>query len=240
MSNFDQPHQCDAKPLDWALFVTTIISQHVTWWLLPIPVIFKAGFRHYIHDVAWECMCLQQPSYIFFRSCFRQDRAHWQNAYYSGTLKPSTRLDNVKALMKDSLIIASTTLALYRLCSGGKADKDLSGLNSSLWNYPSLPVALFGLSVMIFSRTKLKLWIIFVITVLTGVFIIIMIALAIALTFDHGLWVGSSILILFVTIPLWAIHPKLILLTGLLSMVSRVGGQLLELCLRTRISLSAG
>jgi hypothetical protein len=205
----------------------TIISQHVTWWLIPIPVIFKFGFRHYIHDVAWECMRLQQPSYIFFRSCFQQERTHWQNAYYSGILKPPNFLGNVKALMRDSLLLVSTTLALYRLCSGGKADKDLSGINSSLWNYPSLPVAIYGLSVVIFSRTKLSLGLIFLIIILISTFIIIMISLAIGLTFNHGLWFGSAILVSVVAIPFWAINHRLNFITVVLSALSRVGGPII-------------
>ena len=71
-------------------------------------------------------MRLQQPSYIFFRSCFQQERAHWQNTYYSGILEPPTCLENIKALMKDSLILVSTTLTLYRLCNGSEANKDLT------------------------------------------------------------------------------------------------------------------
>lgn len=226
MASIDQ--QCDAKPLDWALFTTTIIGQYVTWWLIPIPVIFKHGFRHYIHDVAWECMRLQQPSYIVFRSCFQQERVHWQSAYYSGILKPPTRLENIKALAQDSFILVSTTLALYRLHNGSETDKDLtSGLNSSLWVYPSLPVAIFGLSVVIFSRTKVKLWLIFVITILFTLCIIAMVSVTIALTFKrqghNDLWEFSTFPILYETIPLWALSYNLIFFTGLLSVMTRFG-----------------
>jgi hypothetical protein len=87
-----------------------------------------------------------------------------------------------------------------------------------------LPVATFGLSVVIFSRTKVKLWLIFVITVAFNVFLTIMTGLAIALTYDHGLWAESGSFILFASIPLWMIHPKMILYTGGLSTVTRFAG----------------
>jgi hypothetical protein len=83
----------------------------------------------------------------------------------------------------------------------------LGSVDRSLWSYPSFPVALFGLSVDIFSRTKLKLWLIFVITILCAIFIIIVAGLAIAPTLTNiypRLWIDSSLLVHFVTVPLWA------------------------------------
>jgi len=224
MASLEKPDNCNSKPLDWALFAITIISQYVTWWLLPIPVIFRLGFRHYIHDVAWECMRLQQPTYILFRACFQQERAHWQNAYYSGILKPPIRLENIKTFVKDSLILVSSILGLYRFCSDANAEKDLSGINSLLWNYPSLPVVIIGISVVIFSRTKVKLWLIFVITIACNVSLAAVTSVAIALTYDHGWWIETLIFILFISIPLWMIHPKFILYTGVLSTVTRFAG----------------
>jgi len=151
-----------------------------------------------------------------------------QNMYYSGILKPPTRLENIKVLAQDSFILVSTTLALYRLCNGSATDKDLtSGLNSSLWVYPSLPVAIFGLSVVIFSHTKVKLWLIFVITILFTLFVIAMVSVILALTLKRqghpDLWEFSTFPILYETIPLWALSHNLIFGTGFLSILIRFG-----------------
>jgi hypothetical protein len=43
----DNGHSCDAGALDWALLVLTIITTHVTWWAIPLPTLFREGFRQY-------------------------------------------------------------------------------------------------------------------------------------------------------------------------------------------------
>ncbi|KDR77769.1 hypothetical protein GALMADRAFT_155537 [Galerina marginata CBS 339.88] len=227
MSPNTPKHDCDAKALDWALFAFTIISTHVTWWLLPLPTLFTRGFRIYIHDVAWESLRLQVPSFVAYQSCFKQERSHWQMCYFSGVASPSTRLRDLKAIFKDSFIVVSTVLALYRLSKGGKADKDLSGINSSLWNYPSLPVAIFGLSISIFSRTKVKGWIISLLTITIIVIIGAAIAVVIALTYGHGMWVWSTVLMIYMGLPLWAFVPRLIVLSAILSALARMGGPII-------------
>jgi len=227
MASLEKPDNCTSEPLDWALFAITIISQFVTWWLLPLPVIFRLGFRHYIHDVAWECMRLQQPTYILLRSCDEQERAHWQVAYYSGILKAPTRLDNIKTFVKDSLIVVSSILGLYRFCKDADGEKDISGFNSLLWNYTSLPVVMTGLSVVIFSRTKVKLWLVFLIAIACNLSLAIVTSLAIGLTYGRGLWVESGIFLLFIGVPFWALHPKLIAYLGLLSTTTRFAGPVL-------------
>ncbi|KDR69180.1 hypothetical protein GALMADRAFT_256024 [Galerina marginata CBS 339.88] len=181
MDTSSEPN-CDAESLDWALFVLTIVSTHVTWWLLPLPALFKDGFRVYIHDVAWECLRLQVPSFIAFKSCIKQDRINLQMCYYSGVAKPITRLSELKAYVKDSFFVVSTVLALYRLGKGGNVDKDLSGLNVTLWNYPSLPIAMIGLGISVFSRTQVRPWIVATVTLAAILIVAAAIAVYTALT----------------------------------------------------------
>ncbi|KAJ3500342.1 hypothetical protein NLJ89_g9844 [Agrocybe chaxingu] len=214
---------CDAKPLDWALFTLTIVSTHVTWWALPLPTLFRWGFQSYLHDVAWECLRLQVPSYIASTACFGQPRENWECNYYAGVHRPATRIDTAKAFVKDSLIVVSTALALYRLCSGDQ-NQDLSGINSALWMYPSLPVAVYGLFIVIASRTQVKMWII--VSSALGLIIAIAVAMAlvIAFTYGHGIWIPCTVLILMMGLPVWAVAPKLLVIAVFLATMSRFGG----------------
>ncbi|KAF8163810.1 hypothetical protein B0H34DRAFT_697049 [Crassisporium funariophilum] len=218
--------QCNTEPLDWALFILTIISTHVTWWLLPLPRLYTHGFRTYIHDVSWDCLRLQAPSYVAYLACGGQERANWQTCYYTGIKKPTTRFGDIKAFVKDSLVVVSTCLALYRLCAGG-SDKDLSGLNSSLWMYPSLPVAIYGLFISIFARTQVKLWIVAVSSLTFLILLAIAIALIIAFTYGRGIWIPCTMLMLFMTLPTWAIAPKLLAMAIFFSTFARIGGMVI-------------
>ncbi|KAF9528759.1 hypothetical protein CPB83DRAFT_894003 [Crepidotus variabilis] len=221
--------QCDnSTDLDLALFILTIISTHVTWWLLSLPTLYKHGFKTYMHDVAWECLRLHQPSFIAFRACFGEDRKYWQANYYSGVRRPTDNLKDLgKAVLKDGLIVVSTCLSLSKLANRG-SNADLSGLNSSLWNYPSLPVAIYGLSITIFSKipptSRLRPWHMFFITTLVIIIIATAVALAMAYTVGRGIWIGCTILILFMALPLWGIHPKLGFMTAILAAVARTAG----------------
>ncbi|PPR07453.1 hypothetical protein CVT26_013486 [Gymnopilus dilepis] len=221
-ATFEQ-NDCDAKALDWALFILTIISTYVTWWLFPLPTLFRLGFRAYLHDVSWESLRLLVPSMTAFKA-IAQDRTHWQMSYYSGVAKPSTRLQDLKAFLKDSIIIVSTILAIYRLCKGGKADQNLSGLNSSLWNYPSLPVAVLGLCVSIFARIQVRNWIMYVVTLIIIFTIGGAMAAIIAVTFGHGIWISPLFILIYMALPLWKLSPKLFVASIVASAGARMMG----------------
>ncbi|KAF9474353.1 hypothetical protein BDN70DRAFT_899024 [Pholiota conissans] len=214
--------ECDTSTVDWALFALTIISTSVTWWLFPLPTIFTRGFKAYIRDVSWESLRLLNPSMVAFKA-IAQDRSHWQMSYYSGVAKPTTRLQNIKASGKDLFIIASTVLSLYRLCSGGETGNNLT-FNSSSWTYPSLPVAILGLIISIFSRTRVRMWVIYISTL--GIIAIIAAAtsVVIAFTVGDGLFWFSLFLIIYMTIPLWALSQRTVISTVMLSSGARLIG----------------
>lgn len=214
--------QCDAKALDWAIFSLSLVSTHLTWWILPLPTIWRKGFKVYVHDVAWECLRHHIPSYVAHVAS-KQKRQHWHMCYYSGVIRDPTAFSYAKSFISDSLIITTTCLAIYRLCRGG--DKDISGLNSSLWMYPSLPVALIGLWTSVSSRTQIRLNII----ISTGLIVLALIAIAIALTinflYGHGIWVPTTIIFIFMAFPIYAFSRRLIMFGVFWAGFGRFGGQ---------------
>ncbi|PPR07454.1 hypothetical protein CVT26_013485 [Gymnopilus dilepis] len=214
---------CDAEALDWAIFSLTIISTNVTWWLFPLPTLFKSGFKTYAHDVAWECLRLQAPTFAAIRASDHPDRSCWQMIYYAGIIKQPTRFGTLKAFLKDSLIVVSSILSIYKLCSGDPS-RDISGLNVSLWMYPSLPVAILGLSISIFSRTQFKGWVICIIILSVIVGVATGIAVAISRTYGHGIEVPATILMIYMGIPWWALLPPLIIPTIVLATFAKIGG----------------
>ncbi|KAF8891599.1 hypothetical protein CPB84DRAFT_1848892 [Gymnopilus junonius] len=104
-------------------------------------------------------------------------------------------------------------------------NRDISGLNVSLWMYPSFPVAILSLAISIFSRTKLKGWIICIIIFCTIVGITTGIAIAISHTYGHGIEVPATVLILFMGIPWWALALHLIVLTIIFATFAKIAGQ---------------
>ena len=66
-----------------------------------------------------------------------------------------TTFQYIKVLITDALSIASTCMSIYKLCTSQTMDNlELSGFNGSLYTYPSLPVAVIGLWILVASRTK--------------------------------------------------------------------------------------
>lgn len=194
---------CDTKPLDWALFVFTVITTDVTWWLLHIPTIWEEGWRRYLHNVVWECIRLHMPSVAAVIACWPDGkREHWQAFYYTGSRETLSTFRCIKGLTIDILTIITAILSLYHLCSD---NPDIAhSFNSSLWGYPSLPGAVFGVWLWITSRTSMTR----IQVALGGPLVVIVIGVSIALVMryslsDHSIWVVPTIIFAFMGLP-WA------------------------------------
>jgi hypothetical protein len=78
------------------------LSQRVTWWLLPIPVISDSN----VTSTTSHGNACDSSSPVYNKHVTEKTR---NILYYPGIMEP-TRLENVKAFVKNFLIITSTTL----------------------------------------------------------------------------------------------------------------------------------
>jgi hypothetical protein len=223
----DQSNDCSAKALDWALLILNILTTHVLWWAIHVPVLIREGFVQFYKDVSWECLRLHQPGYVGLVSCLTSPQEHWQARYFTGrTNELSVFKKYFKPFVTDTLLIASSILSIYRLCTGLRQNEDLSGLNSSLWSYPSLPVAITGLWIVIVSRTKLrKRWVF-----LGHLLVISLIGTAIALVvhfndpYRTSLWYPALVIFVCMSIPIGIFDIRLAMLLIALAALARAGG----------------
>ncbi|KAH7923623.1 hypothetical protein BV22DRAFT_569737 [Leucogyrophana mollusca] len=223
--------QCDAQPLDWALLILMVITTHVTWWAMHLPTLWREGFGPFLHDVAWECTRIHLPSFVGVISVHAHERQHWHTNYYQGVMGKMTNAGVTKVFLKDSLVLVTSILSIYRLCTAlqsKSSDADLSGLNSSLWNYPSLPTALIGICISIAVKTSLRPSYTFVFT--TVVIAIAGTAIVLATHFSDSqqtnVWIGILVTYLIMALPFSLIAPRSILpvITVTLAAFARVGG----------------
>ncbi|GLB35684.1 hypothetical protein LshimejAT787_0212490 [Lyophyllum shimeji] len=225
--NVDQTADCGPSSLDWAILVLTVITTHVTWWATHIPTIFREGIRTYLEDVAWECLRFHEPGYVGLVSSMIAPREEWQAKYYTGRTKELSKFKKyVSPFIIDSSLVVSSILSVYRLCNGLRQGQDLSGWNSSLWCYPSLPVALTGIWIVIASRLQLR-----VRFVLLGQLLMIAgIGAAIALAVHYNdpgrtnIWIGSTVIFAVMGTPLAIIVPQLSFMVIVLAAVGRSVG----------------
>ncbi|KAF8507909.1 hypothetical protein BU17DRAFT_57103 [Hysterangium stoloniferum] len=217
--------QCETDALDWGIFVLTMINLNVTWWLFHLPALFREGFKCYLHDVAWECLRVHLPSRAALTSTWKQEHKYWHMCYYSGIHKEATLGGYIKDFVKDSFIFVTTCLSIYRLCRGGST-QDVSGLNSSLWMYPSLPVAVYGVWITIAAWMRVKRWVLYTVGLLILSIILTAMALTINFLYRNNIWIGSTLAIVFMAFPLFLISHRFILFGVAFGSFARIGGPL--------------
>ncbi|KAH7909738.1 hypothetical protein BJ138DRAFT_1154558 [Hygrophoropsis aurantiaca] len=226
---------CDASPLDWALLILMLLSTHVTWWAVHLPTLYRTGFGAYLHSVAWECTRIHLPSFAGFLAVAGHPPEHWHSNYYSG-ISTTTRTRGLgTALLKDGLVLVTSILAVVRLCTALRSptsgNLDLSGLNGSLWNYPSLPTALIGASISVAGASgrvsaARTAWVTMGVLTCAGAAIVTGVALSDTGPEKTNIWIGILITYLVMALPIALVAPRTILpvLCVTLAALARVGG----------------
>jgi hypothetical protein len=233
--------KCDASTMDWASLVVTFITVNVTWWLIDIPKIWKFGFGAYINAISWQCLRISLPSVAAVYAYYHHKEPHeMAKIYYHGfhpdpeqQRLPMTRMQVARALVVDSLIVAATCMTIYKACTlttDSSGDSTISGWNTSLWVYPTLPVAIIGFWMLAASQFRIRNpWILFSV----GFIAIALVCLTFSLVLyyvsplRHGnMWVASLILYIYLALPWSLILPSLGLELLLLAMsvMVRAGG----------------
>ncbi|KAH7909737.1 hypothetical protein BJ138DRAFT_190330 [Hygrophoropsis aurantiaca] len=232
MSMLSNEDACDTSPLDWALLVLMFLSTHVTWWAVHLPTLYRTGFGAYLHVVAWECMRIHLPSFAGFLAVAGHPPEHWHSNYYSG-ISTTTRTRGLgTALLKDGLIFVTTILSVVRLCTAlrSPAGFDLSGMNGSLYDYPSLPTALIGACITIAGMSRVSApriaWITTGVLACAGAAIVTAVALSDTGPEKTNVWYGILFTYLAMSLPLALIAPRTILpvLCVTIAALARVGG----------------
>lgn len=238
-TNLDgDPDTCGAPATDWALLIISILVVNVSWWFLFIPTIWQKGFKPYLNLVLWQCLRNHMPSMAatIALKLGGTDRSKWPSLYYYGPadpyadpetgLKPLDRWSSIKVLITDTASIVGTIMSVAEFCRV-KEDGDVSGLNSTLFIFPTLPVALFGLLFIIGSHLNLRRRY----TVILGILVlgVVLAALTLVMRFvpptNRGLWYPSMFLYLYMTLPLsFLMHPLLDCAQVVLAVGARVGG----------------
>lgn len=238
-TNLDgDPETCGAPSADWASLIITIFVVNVSWWLLYIPTIWQKGFKLYLNKVLWQCLRNYMPSVaaLIALKLGGTDRSKWPSLYYYGPadpdadpetgLKSLSGLRSIKVLITDAASIVATIMSVVEFCRV-KEDDDVSGLNSTVFIFPSLPVALYGLLFIMGSRLRFRRRY----TILLGIFVLAVVIAALTLVMrfgsssNRGLWYPSMILYLYMTLPLAFLqHPMVDFMQIVLATGARIGG----------------
>ncbi len=156
MSSFSKQPKldpCGATPLDWAVLVITTFTINISWWALELSTARKHGVKAYFEATCWQCLrvCMPCVAGIWAISHNPNLRLRWPRYYYFGpsshdvdSARPMTTFDSAKVVSVDLFSIAATGMSIYKFCVL-PAGYDFSGINTALYLYPSLPVAIIGL-----------------------------------------------------------------------------------------------
>ena len=239
----NEGYECTTSALEWTGLIFTIVSVNVSWWLFSLPLLFRHGFRLYIFSVTWESMRLYMPAFLaLFALKAARTPEESPYIYYLGPLyvpqrrqelgpgmgplsgvelqldvRPLLGLSNfqfIKALAIDSLTVIATIINLVLDLRKGPRKIDTSQpATSSLWVYPTLPVAVIGLWLLLSARLRMReVW-----TVLGGFAVLLAIGTAITVPMawissnggSNLVWVASMVGYLVLALPLVACNIQL-------------------------------
>ena len=219
MAATDGEPNCTASSLDWASLILTMLAVNVNWWLFHIPLIWQKGFKAYSDKVMWQCVrsCIPAFAAVAVLKQAGTDKTLWPSIYYLGPEgeyaewpQKMTRFKYAKALVTDTKILIATIMSVVQFCQMSP-DGDFSGLNSSTWTFPALPMALYGILFLIGSRLPMRRRYI----IIGGIFVLAVVLVALVLTMrfgassDRGLWYPAMMMFLYSTIPV-ALVPSIL------------------------------
>lgn len=227
--------ECTSSSVEWAGLVVSVISINVSWWLFDIPLLWQHGIKRYLESVAWQCYRLHMPAVVAIYALRKATtRQEGPRIYYTGLFHdPDTPSDEGlskfqygKALLIDLLTVVATGVTMSTAIHT-PANSDISGTNSSLWSFPSLPVAVHGLWILLCSRldwprrrtTLLGILVVLVV----GAALILPLALASPVERATSVWFPALLGYLVMALPI-LICPPFVLIGTALVVIDRVGG----------------
>jgi len=223
-----EPEVCSTSTVEWAGLIITIIGVNVSWWLFSIPIWFQYGYRQYTKSVMWECFRVYMPSLAALAAiALAQTPEEEPYIYYVGPFydlfhaqlgqdldlgpdvpRHMSKFQYAKALVADGLTIASTTITIYTAVNL-PTTANVVGIHASVWVYPTLPVAVIGLWLLLCPLLNLKSrwW-----TVGLGLSLVLAVGLAIGLLLALGsevsqtnkIWIGGIVTYAVMALPLTA------------------------------------
>ena len=160
LSDYQNIETCHTiSSLTWASLVVTFVSVQLTWWIFDVPLIWKqdAGFRVFLDVIAWACVRSHAPGSAGIIAASKGSSASdFARIYYLGLKRQATPADwktwkLYSCIGTDLLSITATIITIYQACTLPQYDARRN-FGLSLWVYPSLPVALIGLTLLVGER----------------------------------------------------------------------------------------
>lgn len=160
LPDYKIPTTCDTiKPLTWAVLVITFVTIQLTRWIFDIPLLWTkgAGLHCFLDSVSWSCLrahAAGSAGVITARN--GSDTSQFARVYHMGMKRQDTPPEWTawklySSILTDLLTVVTTGMTLYEACTLPEADVRRH-LGVELWAYPSLSVALIGLSLLLGER----------------------------------------------------------------------------------------
>ncbi|CZR69649.1 uncharacterized protein PAC_19549 [Phialocephala subalpina] len=238
LPDYQNPETCHTiKPLAWALLVITFVTIQLTWWIFDTPLLWKkgGGLRAFLDSISWACLRAHAAGSAGLISArLGSDSSQFARIYYLGMQRQSTPPEWKMwklwtCIGTDLLTVATTIITLYEACTLPQADARRH-FGVELWVYPSLPVALIGLSLLFgerfFPRTHKgnQLLLLFIVTLLLLVELAVTLVLWRFDTTDgFGTWWISIIFYSVMILPL-VYDPRFHIFPCIAGWFARVGG----------------
>jgi hypothetical protein len=160
MPDYENMETCDTvKPEAWALLVITFVSIQLTWWIFDIPLLWQkgGGLYAFLDSISWACLRAHAAGSAGRISArLGSDSSQFARIYYLGMKRQSTPPEWKTwklwtCIGTDLLTVVITIITLYDACTLPQENVKRQ-IGVELWVYPSLPVALIGLSLLLGER----------------------------------------------------------------------------------------
>lgn len=237
--DYKNPATCDTvTPLTWASLALTFITIQLTWWVFDLPLLFQSraqggGPVAFIDAVSWKCVRSHCPASAGVIAASKgADASEFARIYYLGMRREErppewTSWKLCTSVASDLATIVASIITLYQSLTLPAFDGRRFGL--SLWVYPSLPVALIGLSLLagerFFPRSRRGNVLLLVLTISAVVLVGVAIPLVLwRFNTTDDLWYISVIFYCAMVFPAILFHLGLVVLTAAYAWMARVGG----------------
>ena len=238
LPDFQNPDTCNTvTAFTWITLVITFISVQLTWWIFDLPLIWKKGmgWKVFLDSISWACVRAHSPgSAGVIAAGLGTDAGQFARIYYLG-LKREESPAQWKTwklwtcIGSDLLNIANCIMTIYQACTLPALDaKRAAGLG--LWVYPTLPVSMIGLCLLLGERTFPRsvvgnyLLLGFTLAMLAGAATAATLVLKnFDLSGNNGSWIAGVIFFSYMSFPMVFLGPALFI-ACLLAALARVGG----------------
>lgn len=235
--DMDNPATCDSvTPLTWASLVLTIITIQLTWWVGDLPLLFKSrtsggGIAAFLDAISWNCVRTHCPGSAAAIAAYKgMDTSEFARVYYLGMRRDDKPPEWKTWKLAISIFsdVASIVATIILLRQSVTLPQYQVNRQMQLWMFPSLPVSLFGLLLLVgehfFPRTKrasrFLLFIICFLAIVVGVTL----PLVVWRFSDSDMWFIPMIFYLVMCIPWVLVDIRIVLISAIYAWMARVYG----------------